>query len=126
MEPNSKLVVLYQNMADLTAPECAGKYEGSCKLPHSCCDNFACQITKEYAKEKYGITLQEYPSPTYKNTLYLDGDKGCTVAPHLRPNCTMHTCAINGLGFKRGDPKWTKQYFALRNKIELMEMRSGK
>lgn len=114
-QASTKLVVLYQKMADMTAPECAS----SCRVPHSCCDEFACSITKAIAKEEYGVDLKEYPA-NRKGAFYLDS-KGCTVAPHLRPHCTMHTCDINGLGFKRGDEKWTKQYFKLRGTIERIE-----
>lgn len=120
MPANPKLVILYQEMATLTAPECAN----TCRVPHSCCDEMACQITKQFALEEYGVTLPEqdtrhgdYP---HKNAFYL-GPDGCTVAPHLRPHCTMHTCAINGLGFKHGDPDWTKRYFKLRTKIERIQ-----
>lgn len=49
------------------------------------------------------------------------GSDGCIVAPHLRPICTVHTCDINSLGFKKGDPDWTKRYFALRAKLERRE-----
>lgn len=119
MPANPKLVILYQQMADMTAPECATV----CRVPHSCCDEFACQMTKMFAKEEYGIALPEQPKKPgdpFKNAFYL-GPDGCTVAPHLRPHCTMHTCAINGLGFKHGDPEWTKRYFKLRTKIERIQ-----
>jgi hypothetical protein len=115
---SDKLVQLYQQMADLTAPECAGIGPGSCRCPHSCCDAMACSITKGYALEQ-GVALPEYP-PNPKGAFYLS-EKGCTVAPHLRPLCTIHTCQINSLGFKPGDEKWTKKYFSLRNKIERLE-----
>ena len=46
------------------------------------------------------------------------GPTGCVVPPHFRPLCTLHVCSINGMGFKPGDAKWTKQYFGLRAKIE--------
>ena len=118
---SDKLVVLYQQMADFTAPECGH----TCRVPHSCCDSFACDITKAMAKEVWGVTdLKEYP-PNQRGAYYL-GESGCTVAPHPRPHCTMHTCSINGLGFKHAngviDKKWTKDYFKLRNKIELIEL----
>lgn len=119
MPANPQLVILYQEMADMTAPECAN----TCRVPHSCCDEFACQMTKQIALEEYGITLPEQPKKPgdpFKNAFYL-GPDGCTVAPYLRPHCTMHTCAINGVGFKRGDPKWTKAYFKLRMTIERLE-----
>ncbi len=118
--PNPKLVVLYQQMADLTAPECAGKGLGSCKVPHSCCDHLACSITKQIASEIYGVNdLEEYEGSP-RGAFYLR-ESGCTVAPHLRPHCTMPTCYINGLGFKPGDAKWTRRYFRLRRTIERLE-----
>lgn len=119
---SDKLVILYQKMADLTAPECAGVGEGSCRVPHSCCDQMSCDITKSIAKDVWGVTdLPEYPPTNHRGAYYLDGDKGCTVAPHLRPHCAMHTCQINGLGFKPSDPEWTKKYFNLRVRIEKLE-----
>ena len=118
-EASSQLVILYQQMADLTAPECAGVGQGSCRVPHSCCDEFACSITREYASSVYGVELEEYEGSP-KGAFYLR-ETGCTVAPYLRPNCTLHTCAINGLGFKSGDRKWTKKYFTLRESIERIE-----
>lgn len=115
-----KLVQLYKDMAELTAPECAH----TCRVPFSCCDEFACHITKEYALEKYGVTLKEYPASP-RGAYFLDGDKGCTVPPHMRPHCTLHTCQINGLGFKPGDAKWTRRYFKLRGQLNELEMQNG-
>jgi hypothetical protein len=117
-EPNSKLVVLYQKMADLTAPECAN----TCRAPHSCCDELYCAMTTDYAMERYGIALEPAP-PCEANPKHLPyiGPQGCIVAPHLRPLCTMHTCQVNGLGFKLGDEKWTRKYFKLRNAIDRLE-----
>jgi len=48
------------------------------------------------------------------------GSNGCTVEPYLRPLCTLHTCEINGLGFKKNNWQWTEEYFALRERIELL------
>jgi hypothetical protein len=115
---SDKLVQLYQKMSELTAPECAGIGPSSCKCPHSCCDELACSITKDFALNQ-GVTLPEFP-PNYKGAFYLN-ETGCTVAPHLRPLCTVHTCQISSLGFKPGDPEWTKKYFKLRNQIDKLE-----
>jgi hypothetical protein len=117
---SEKLIQLYQQMSDLTAPECAGVGPGSCKCPHSCCDELACNITKDFALTQ-GVVLPEFP-PNRKGAFYLN-ESGCSVAPHLRPLCTMHTCSVNGLGFKPGDPKWTKDYFQLRGEIEKLEFK---
>ena len=50
------------------------------------------------------------------------GPNGCTVPPHLRPTCTIHTCEINSVGCKKGDTKWTDKYFELREEIEIIEL----
>ena len=77
----------------------------------------------QIAKEDYGIELVPETQPHPKGLLFI-GEKGCTVPPYLRPLCTLHTCDVNSFGFKRNDPKgvWTKKYFALRAKIENIEM----
>ena len=105
-------IKLYKQMADLTAPECATV----CRCPHSCCDRRYCDAARSWATEKWHVDL----SP-----LYIEGQRlpfmregGCVVEPHLRPTCTVHTCAINGFGFKPNDPKWTKKYFRLRARID--------
>lgn len=112
----SELVVLYQEMADLTLPECR-----SCKVPLSCCSSEYCQMTMEYAKNEWGVELVT----TNHDRLPLMGESGCTASPHLRPWCTMHTCAINGLGMKFDDPDFNKAYFSLRRKIETKSMKVG-
>lgn len=105
---------LYKEMYDLTAPECA-----KCRVPHSCCDSMYCEFSREWAKNKFGVTLKETGHPR----LPFMGESGCTVEPHLRPLCTLHVCDIAGLGYKRNDPngEWTKKYWKLRNKIEEVE-----
>ena len=46
-------------------------------------------------------------------------DGGATV--HLRPICTVHTCSIASLGFKKNDQEWTKRYYELRDKMDVAE-----
>ena len=103
-----KIVRLFRDMADLTSPECAGV----CRVPHSCCSPEYCDMAVERAAED-GITLEETGHPT----LRFMGPDGCTVAPHLRPLCTLHVCSIADAGIKRGDPAWTDKYFRLRERI---------
>lgn len=110
------LVSLYRDMAVLTSPECAG----SCVVPHSCCQDYYCAETIQYAQESWGITL----TPTGHERLPLMGPSGCVAAPHLRPICTVHTCDVANMGFKRRpqpDLQWTKRYFRLRAQIERAE-----
>lgn len=118
---SNKAERLWQEMADLTAPECASV----CRLPHSCCSPEYCDMAEDRAKE-FGVILQLQDHPTLK----FMGQNGCTVPPYLRPLCTLHTCAINSFGFKPGDDKFTKKYFRLRALIEgaeyeLRELRHG-
>lgn len=105
------LINLYKEMSELTSPEC-----GACPVPHSCCDKLACDMATAYAAE-LGVTL----TPTGHDKLPYMGENGCVVPPHLRPICTLHTCAVNSLGFKRGDEAWSKKYHELRDRIEALE-----
>ena len=108
----TKLIGLYQRMYELTVPKCK-----SCRVPLSCCDPLASESSRLWAKEKYGIELKPLPkSQQIKENVPFLGEQGCVVAPYLRPNCTLHTCAINSLGFDK-DLEWTEKYFYLRNKI---------
>ena len=114
MRDDDRLIVLYQEMSDLTKPEC-----GKCRVPYSCCSPEYCLCAEMVAKENWGIDLT--PLKTDHPTLPFMGPTGCVVEPHLRPLCTFHTCDINGLGMKKGDPEWTSQYFELRGQIDELE-----
>jgi hypothetical protein len=106
---SQRLVKLFRDMSELTAPECAKV----CRVPYSCCDPMYCDLTEEYARDNgVTLTITEHPKLKYM------GPTGCTVEPHLRPLCTLHTCAVNSYGFKPGDPEWTKRYFKLRDEID--------
>jgi hypothetical protein len=107
--PDPKLVQLFQQMVDLTAPECALR----CRLPHSCCNSYECENTAQYALETYGVTLERTKHPS----LPFMGERGCTVAPYLRPLCSVHTCGISTYGCKPGDDEWTERYFNLRDEL---------
>lgn len=109
---NDKIIALWQKMADHTAPECAH----TCRAPHSCCDPMYCEMATETA-QLLGVELQTQNHPT----LPYMGPNGCVVPPHVRPLCTLHTCAMNSLGFKPGDDQWTRKYFRLRAAIERAE-----
>lgn len=110
----AQLVVLYQEMATLTLPEC----RDSCRVPYSCCSPEYCHIAAQIAKEEWDTEL----TPTGHPKLPFMGETGCIVPPHMRPMCTNHTCAVNGLGFKPGDMAWTKKYFQIREQIERIEL----
>ena len=75
----------------------------------------------QYAKEEWGVQLE----PTSHSTLPLMGPSGCIAAPHLRPLCTLHTCAINGMGTS-GNPQWDEKYFNLRDLIDDEEFEVSK
>lgn len=105
----------YQAMYEHTKDECA-----HCRVPHSCCSPEYCEMAEDIARRQ-GVELARTGHPT----LLFMSLTGCTVPPHLRPLCTLHTCAVNSLGFKPGDPVWTTRYFKLRNLIEQREADRG-
>ena len=113
MSDDEELIELYAEMYRLTEPECAC----SCKIPRSCCSSEYCFSAISWAKDQWGVDLQ----PTGHDTLPLMGPDGCVADPHLRPQCTLHTCDISSLGFKRNDLAWTDRYYKLRDKINEME-----
>ncbi len=113
-----RLVVLYQEIADHTKPECA-----RCFNPYSCCDSMYCNMATEYAEKEWGVDLT--PLRTGHDKLPYMGPEGCVVAPHLRPLCALHTCQVNGVGFKPGDDVWNEHYFKLREEIEDLESQGG-
>ena len=72
----------------------------------------------EIAAEK-GVAL----TPTGHPELKLMGPNGCIAPPHLRPDCTLHVCSINSLGFDPKDPAFTKAYFKLRGALTVAELK---
>ena len=111
---DNQLVVLFQQMYELTNPEC-----GKCRVPLSCCDAMYCGCAQEYALEEWGVDLT--PVRTDHPTLPFMGPAGCSVPPYLRPLCTLHVCSINDIGIKPGDSEWTSKYFKLREQIDELE-----
>jgi hypothetical protein len=111
-----KLIEMYQQMSDLTAPECAH----TCMIPHHCCQAAQCEDTINFAQRYYGVTLARTTHPR----LPLMSPSGCTAAPHLRPVCTVHTCDVNSFAGKFDrktstiDKEWTLRYFKLRDEID--------
>lgn len=115
---NQELIELYAQMAALTAPECAH----TCRCPHSCCSAEYCEQAIEWAQQRWGVQLERANGINLRGeVLPLLGPAGCTAAPHFRPICTLHTCEVNSLGGKRGDPAWTQRYFELREALEERE-----
>ena len=111
-----QLIDAYQEMHSMTLPEC----ECTCRVPYSCCDPMACEMAIRHAKESWGITLEHTGHPRLP---LMEEGRGCIAEPHLRPNCTVHTCQINSFGYKPNDPDWTGRYFLLREQIEDLEMK---
>lgn len=112
-----RLIDLYQEMYELTQPECAS----NCPLPQTCCSPEYCWMAKEVAKD-WGEDVS--PLQQRDDGLLFMGPQGCVLPPHLRPHCTMHTCDINAVGCKmrpKPDPEWTERYFRLRSEIEELE-----
>ena len=112
MTDRNDLIPLYAQMADLTKPECR-----KCRRPHGCCNKGECLDTIAFAKEFWNIDL---PMTENADIPLLGSDNSCSVPPHLRPICTVHTCQISGLGTS-GDQEWDAKYFSLREQIADME-----
>mgnify|MGYP001613153971 FL=1 len=113
---NERLIQLYQQMYELTEPEC----RLSCRCPQSCCSPEYCEATIQGAQEQWNTTLV----PTDHEKLLLMGPKGCVAAPHLRPMCTLHTCDMMSFAAKvhpAPDPKWNRTYWKIRNEISRLE-----
>jgi hypothetical protein len=113
MDKRQQLIDLYAQVAAHTLPECR-----ACFRPHSCCDKLYCDIAVVVAKKHWDIDLPQTTHPT----LPLMGPTGCTAAPHLRPMCSLHTCTMNSIGSKPGDPAWTQEYYRLHQAIQLLEL----
>lgn len=115
-DAKQRVIKLAKEMYEHTRPECGGPDCAPFKVG-GCCAPEHCLVTREYAAENWGVELEVTDHPT----LMFMGPEGCTVKPHLRPICTVHTCAINNLGFKKprgGDSgmEWTDKYNELRGR----------
>jgi len=109
-----RLQALYAELSAATAGECAA----ACTRPQSCCASLYCGIAIDFARSHWDVELV----PTWHRSLPLMGPDGCTAAPHLRPLCTAHTCAISDFGCKQGDAGWTARYFTLVDAIAALEV----
>lgn len=120
MKIELNLINKYQQMANMTKKAC----EESCEKPYNCCAVEYCELAMEFAQEHYDTII--LPTEDYLDGLthlpMLDLKKGCIVPSHMRPTCTMHLCDINSLGFRRGNPEWTEEYFKLRDEICELEL----
>lgn len=106
---------LYAEIAALTRPLCGGAGCGHrSTLLHRCCERLYCDLARQHAREKWGVELRETGHPT----LPFMGEGGCTVAPHLRPLCSMHACGINWGGGKGADAATLTHYATLRARID--------
>jgi hypothetical protein len=115
-----RLVVLYAEMAEHTNKLCA-----ACSGPsdrdsgaYGCCSVEHCEITMAYAKEAWGVDLE--PVNIHMPLL---GSEGCIAAPHLRPSCSVWTCALGDPGYTdpAPDAEWRGQYAELRGRIDRID-----
>lgn len=111
-EPENR-VRLFAEMYAHTKNECA-----NCRAPYSCC-------SPEYGEmAARGMLEANEPIPPSTNNPRCQflSTQGCIIQPYQRPLCTLHTCDVNSLGFKRNDPEWTEKYFEIRERIDLLEL----
>lgn len=106
----AKDIKLWQKMADLTNAKCSA----TCRSVGQCCNPIYCDLAADMMK----AAGHQFDLVPFGKTFAWQGK--CTVPPHFRPLCTLQQCKISGLGFDPKDPKWTKKYFALREKLELL------
>jgi hypothetical protein len=129
MSKSIKLVQLYAEMAELTRAKCGT--EQSCRVWNQskrCCDKMYCDMAIQIAKEDWNVDLTpaEDPVENHSGTItFLSKTKGCVVAPHFRPICTLHVCSINSVGIDK-DTSFTNQYFDLREQIDEIELNEFK
>lgn len=103
MKPSQEYIDAFQEVADLTAPKCAG-----CRAPFACCSKGQCEDTKAFALEHFGISLEETGG-----ALPFLGDSGCVVPPHLRPLCAVHVCEMH-----LENPEFLETYMAARDRAD--------
>jgi len=115
--PDSKLINLYQQMSELTEPECA-----KCTIhskPFGCCTRIACEITLRHARDVWKVNLRHLFDEN-NDIPFLTKYNGCRIVPYMRPHCTLFTCFI--AKFEHGpNPAWNKKYKELRDQIETIE-----
>lgn len=114
-EINARLIILCQEISDLTRIPCSGKGPNPCHVPQSCCDSSVCELVIEQAKWDWETTLPRTEHPQYP---LMAPDGHCTAPPHMRPLCAVHCCVIQAWGGDPRDPQWTKSYWKLRNEID--------
>jgi hypothetical protein len=88
------LPILYQQIAELTAPSChngTAECAQFCERKYRCCERQHCDAAARFAREKYGIELNE----TGNAELPFMSETGCVVPPHLRPICSLHVCTVS-------------------------------
>jgi hypothetical protein len=118
-QQRDRLIEVYGEMAEHTRNEC-GPEPCDNHSAFRCCDPVYCNDTIQYARRRWDIEL----TPTgHEHIPLMDPEtNACTAPPHTRPICTVHTCAITGMGVKRSDPEWTRKYFVLREVIDRLEL----
>ena len=110
-----KEIKLWREMAELTLTKC----QEHCRILGSCCSVGSCESTRQIAQFAFGVDLGE----PKKRGLYLDDDNRCTIAPHLRPLCSLHQCRIADMGFDQKDRSWTDRYFKLYQQLQVLSAR---
>jgi len=106
----SQLHKQYERMASMTRGRCGDP----CGRPGRCCKPEFCEMTAQYAREVYNLQLHRTKHPD----LPFMGQYGCTVAPYLRPHCTVYVCEKH----LEEDPEFKVNYQWLRDQIDRIEL----
>ena len=103
------LEALYHQITAITEPMCA-----RCVPPYHCCAPVGCGQAQCWARGEYGIELPVTSDNPLSTLPYLT-KKGCTVAPHHRPLCSLWLCP-------EAEKLASDEYWDLKEQITKLEV----
>lgn len=128
-----QLINVYKEMANHTRLECGhNQPEGTksnCTVKFGCCAPRYCEMAMIWAREQWqtDLTITDDYKEARTPLKFMELGKGCIIAPHLRPTCTMYCCTIGSLGLKpmNSGPNaipWNIKYIKLKEQIKELEL----
>src|SRR5688572_16912475 len=79
----NRLELLYAEIAEIGRKHCA-----QCSPPFHCCSRTSCNHSRWWARTAWDVELQKQQD----GELPFLAPSGCSVAPHLRPVCSVFVC----------------------------------